>query len=108
MVWPKACASRARPQTPTRRRSASPRPGRAPTSRSPPPATEAAAGRRARRRPVPRAAGGEGMMHTRIEMFRRWFDYERDSHALVLAALEAVPAGRRGAPEFRKAATLLA
>jgi uncharacterized damage-inducible protein DinB len=48
------------------------------------------------------------MTQTRTDMFRRWFEYERDSHALVLAALNAVPAARRGAPEFRKAATLLA
>src|SRR5262245_35993949 len=48
------------------------------------------------------------MSQTRIEMFRRWFDYERDSHRKVLGALEAVPAARRDAPEFRKAARLFA
>ena len=48
------------------------------------------------------------MTRTRVEEYRRWFDYERDSHAKVLAALDAVPAERRDAPEFRKAATLLA
>jgi uncharacterized damage-inducible protein DinB len=48
------------------------------------------------------------MSQTRTEMFRRWFDYERDSHTKVLGALEAVPAARRDAPEFRKAAQLFA
>ena len=42
------------------------------------------------------------MSQTRIGMFRRWFDYERDSHRKVLGALEAVPVERRDAPEFRK------
>ena len=46
-------------------------------------------------------------MRTRADDYRRWFDYERDSHAKVLAALNAVPPERRGAPEFRKAAALL-
>ncbi|HEY2954816.1 MAG TPA: DinB family protein [Candidatus Eisenbacteria bacterium] len=40
--------------------------------------------------------------------YRRWFDYERDSHARVLAALAAVPPDRRSAPEFQRALTLLA
>jgi uncharacterized damage-inducible protein DinB len=40
--------------------------------------------------------------------FRRLFAYERDSHAKVLAALQAVPAERRGEPEFRAAVDLFA
>src|SRR5215471_7899172 len=48
------------------------------------------------------------MTQTPVEMFRRWFDYERDSHRKVLDSLEAVPAARREAPEFRKAAQLFA
>jgi len=40
--------------------------------------------------------------------FRRWFLYERESHAKVLNALAAVPPDRREAPEFRKAVSLLA
>ena len=48
------------------------------------------------------------MARSRADEYRRWFDYERDSHAKVLAALDAVPAERRGAPEFRKAVTLFA
>jgi uncharacterized damage-inducible protein DinB len=42
------------------------------------------------------------------ERYRRWFEYERDAHAKVLAALAAVPEERRSAPEYRKAVTLLA
>ena len=48
------------------------------------------------------------MTRTRADEYRRWYDYERESHAKVLAALCAVPAERRSAPEFRKAATLMA
>jgi uncharacterized damage-inducible protein DinB len=48
------------------------------------------------------------MARTRAETYRRWFEYERDSHAQVLAALSAVPIERRSAAEFRKATTLLA
>ena len=48
------------------------------------------------------------MTWTRIGEYRRWFEYERESHAKVLAALNAVPPERRSAPEFRKAATLMA
>src|SRR5262245_19443997 len=39
--------------------------------------------------------------------YRRWFEYERDAHAKVLAALGTVPADRRGGPEFLKAVSLL-
>jgi uncharacterized damage-inducible protein DinB len=45
---------------------------------------------------------------SRAEEYRRWFEYERDSHDKVLASLIAVPPERRGAPEFQKAATLFA
>lgn len=47
------------------------------------------------------------MTRTLAEQYRRWFDYERDAHARVLAAMNAVPPERRGVPEFQKAATLL-
>jgi uncharacterized damage-inducible protein DinB len=40
--------------------------------------------------------------------FRRLFEYERASHATVLAALRAVPEARRSAPQFQKALDLLA
>lgn len=40
--------------------------------------------------------------------FRRLFEYEQDSHARVLTALQAVPEERRGGPEFQRAVDLLA
>jgi len=43
------------------------------------------------------------MADSLIDRFRRWFDYERDVHAKVLASLETVPDDRRSAPEFRRA-----
>ncbi len=43
-----------------------------------------------------------------IARFRRWFEYEEDAHAKVLASLETVPADRRAGPEYRKAVGLLA
>ena len=42
-----------------------------------------------------------------IARFRRWFEYERDAHAKVLASLDTVPADRRGGAEYRKAVSLL-
>lgn len=45
---------------------------------------------------------------TRADHYRRWFDYERDAHAKVLASLETVPATNRSAREYRKAVDLLA
>src|SRR5207244_4303332 len=47
-------------------------------------------------------------MTTMIERLRRWFEYEKDSHALVLAALEEIPEEKRGTPEYAKASGLLA
>ena len=46
------------------------------------------------------------MKRTRVEDYWRWWAYERDSHAKVLAALSAVPPERRSAREFCKASTL--
>jgi uncharacterized damage-inducible protein DinB len=43
-----------------------------------------------------------------IARYRRWFDYERDVHAKVLASLDTVPADRRATPEFRRAIALFA
>ena len=48
------------------------------------------------------------MTRTRADDYRRWFEYERESHAKVLGAMTAVAEARRGAPEFRRAATLFA
>jgi uncharacterized damage-inducible protein DinB len=43
------------------------------------------------------------MIPTLVEQYRRWFEYEKDSHRKVLASLETVPqAGRRSEP-FQKA-----
>ena len=40
--------------------------------------------------------------------YRRWFDYEKDSHAKVLDALRSAPARARTTGEFRKAVDLAA
>ncbi len=42
------------------------------------------------------------------DRFRRWFEYEKDAHAKVLASFDTVPPERRSSPEFRKAVSLLA
>jgi uncharacterized damage-inducible protein DinB len=43
------------------------------------------------------------MEHTLASYYRCWYQYEKDSHAKVLVALEAVPESRRSSPEYRKA-----
>jgi uncharacterized damage-inducible protein DinB len=48
------------------------------------------------------------MTNDLADRFRRWFEYEKDAHAKVLAAFDTVPSERRGSPEFRKAVSLLA
>jgi uncharacterized damage-inducible protein DinB len=47
------------------------------------------------------------MLPTAIEQYRRWFDYEKDSHRKVLSALETVPAQNRGSEPFQKAMCLM-
>ncbi len=42
------------------------------------------------------------------DRFRRWFDYEKDSHAKVLASLNSVPPQNRAAATFKKAVDLQA
>ena len=42
------------------------------------------------------------------EKYRRWFEYEQDSNAKVLASLQAVADPLRGMPQFQKAVDLLA
>lgn len=42
------------------------------------------------------------------DRYRRWFEYEKESHAKTLASLEAVPEAQRSSEAFRKAAGLLA
>ncbi len=38
-----------------------------------------------------------------INRYRRWFEYEKDSHAKTLASLNAVPVDQRQTEAFRKA-----
>jgi uncharacterized damage-inducible protein DinB len=47
------------------------------------------------------------MVKSLIEQYRRWFDYECDSHRKVLASLDTVPADRLGSEPFRKATDLV-
>jgi uncharacterized damage-inducible protein DinB len=42
------------------------------------------------------------------ERYRRWFEYEKDSHAKILAAMSAVPEARRGSEGYEKAVSLMA
>jgi uncharacterized damage-inducible protein DinB len=42
------------------------------------------------------------------DRYRRWFDYERDSHAKTMASLDAVAPELRAAPSFQKAVDLMA
>ena len=55
-----------------------------------------------------RAARYGGMHSTPAEEYRRWFEYEKDSHQKVLASLNAVPAQLRSSPGFHKAVDLMA
>lgn len=41
------------------------------------------------------------------EKYRRWFEYEQDSNAKVLASLQAVAAPLRAHPQFQKAVDLM-
>jgi uncharacterized damage-inducible protein DinB len=43
-----------------------------------------------------------------IARYRRWFEYEQDAHAKVLASFDSVPTERRETQEFRKAVALFA
>jgi uncharacterized damage-inducible protein DinB len=47
------------------------------------------------------------MAKTLLERYRRWFDYERDSHAKALASLASVPEAKRSSRGFAKAVTLM-
>jgi len=47
------------------------------------------------------------MIPTLAHQYQRWFDYEKDSHRKVLAALQTVPADRRGFEPFQKAVNLM-
>jgi uncharacterized damage-inducible protein DinB len=48
------------------------------------------------------------MTHSLTDNYRRWFDYEKDSHAKVLSSLATVPAEARSSESFQKAVDLLA
>src|SRR5262245_45811451 len=43
-----------------------------------------------------------------VERYRRWYEYELDAHAKVLASLRAVPQAQQNSVEYRKALSLLA
>ena len=43
---------------------------------------------------------------TTINRYRRWFDYETDAHAKVLASFDTVPSAGRGTAEFPKVGRL--
>ena len=47
-------------------------------------------------------------MSGKPEIYRRWFDFEKDVHRKVLSSLAAVPPDKRAAPEFKKAVDLMA
>ena len=42
-----------------------------------------------------------------IDRYRRWFDYEKDSHARTIASLHAVPEELRDGEAFRRAVYLM-
>jgi uncharacterized damage-inducible protein DinB len=48
------------------------------------------------------------MSNPLVARYQKWFEYEKDSHAKVLASLESVPEEKRSGPAFEKAVTLLA
>ena len=48
------------------------------------------------------------MTQNLADQFRRWFDYEKDSHAKVFTSLEAVNDQLRSSPLFQKALDLMA
>jgi uncharacterized damage-inducible protein DinB len=47
-------------------------------------------------------------MPTTPERYRRWFEYEKDSHAKILAALNAVPEPQRSSEAYERAVSLMA
>ena len=47
------------------------------------------------------------MNQSLIDRYRRWFEYEKDSHAQTLASLKAVSDDRRQTEAFRKAVYLM-
>ena len=47
------------------------------------------------------------MPPTLVDQYRRWFEYEKDSHRKVLASFETVPEGRRSSEPALKAMNLM-
>jgi uncharacterized damage-inducible protein DinB len=47
------------------------------------------------------------MVPTLIDQYRRWFEYEKDSHRKVLESLETVPEGSRDSEPYRKALNIM-
>jgi uncharacterized damage-inducible protein DinB len=43
-----------------------------------------------------------------VENYRRWFDYERDSHAKVIDSLQSIREDNRSSSSFQKAVDLMA
>lgn len=43
-----------------------------------------------------------------VDRYRRWFEYEKDAHAKVIASLDTVPAERRSSTEYRRAVKIMA
>lgn len=47
------------------------------------------------------------MVQDRVAQYRRWFDYEKDSHRKALASLDAISPDQRQRPQFQKAIELM-
>ena len=47
------------------------------------------------------------MPPTPVDQYRRWFEYEKDSHRKVIASLESVPEEGRASEAYRKAVSLM-
>jgi uncharacterized damage-inducible protein DinB len=47
------------------------------------------------------------MSRDRVENYRRWFAYERDSHRRVLASLETVPSDLPENPSYQRALSIM-
>ena len=48
------------------------------------------------------------MVPTLVDSFRRWFEYEKDSHRAVLKSLDTVPESGRQSEAYHKALGLVA
>jgi uncharacterized damage-inducible protein DinB len=48
------------------------------------------------------------MAHERVQQYRRWFEYEKDSHRRVVASLTTVPPDQHASVPFQKALSIMA